>query len=874
MSDIDPLPDWVTQTPNLPSLHTMPSEVMGGIQLPTLPQLGDFVQMLIDAILGWVAKALGSIEVLGWKPFEEIVEWADRIQGFIGGVQAFFGSIDLQGSVEAAREAFVRLIVEPLLSLPGIGPIIEALTGIADGDLPDLEAWARKLLGPDSPLNAGNLFGQVLPNRLGMIPGAQIGWSQPELLTNPKFENVKSLSGQDVWFYDEIVGHDGAGSAYVDADGLDKELLSNYITVSEEQKLTASVWVCWENLVATGKAIEIGFNCYNEFGAPIGYVFIDRFTNPSGTVGWSQLKDSLVDLLPDTWAVRLRLRVTDAATAGRVWFDDGSVRVAAGLLNRIRGEVDDAVDRIQGTIDTIANAVGLPGAGHTLNALLDALRAIPQGNISGLSSALNAAGQGIRDTIVQALGGSGTGHTDADVFNALINIPLGAVNGLVGALNQAAQNLNDFVDKVKTGADHSAGTVGWTPEDAFQSLWQLMQRNVDNAARIAELEALITGQDNYGNSASDDFNREGVGPGPDWWTREEGTVADGHVETDGNSLVWTPSGNQDHKVLGRYLLQKSETNYQKVQGLLSTTPETGTNFYPQTYLIARANDAMTDYVFAALDRDGVNLGYCRNGTEHTWQRLTGGTVIVSYKPVAGDIWELVAGTSNSEHEYRVKRNNSTLISFTDAGQVAAVDDSHHNWGWALHGRRRGSVQGKPGGLAIWTGADNTPAQLVGSVFSAYRATGSGASFNSGTNRDFPSNFFDTVEYISRDMSWDGSGLTVTRRGMYVVESRVEFDSAIGINMAFMQGIKVNGAIRKLGYAGAAQAGLFNTSHGGRNWHDTWLIYLNPGDRLTMGYGGSLSNNGIGVADGSYSFLTISRLSDSGMMALAASGNGG
>lgn len=781
----------------------------------------------------------------------------------------------LRAEIQRVIETLLGIALDPIPALqswvenlPSLSEIIAMFLG-QPGSTDDLRSWILTLLNAESPLNAGNLFGQVLPNRLGMIPGAQIGWSQPELLTNPKFENVESLSGQDVWFYDEEVGHEAAGSAYVDADGLDKELLSNYITVSEEQKLDASVWVKWENLVATGNAVEIGFNCYNEFGAPIGYVLIDRFTNPSGTVGWSQLKDTLVELLPDTWAVRLRLRVTDGATAGRVWFDDGSVRVSSGLLNRLRGDVDDAVDRLQDTIDTIANALGIPGVGHAVNTILSALTNIPLGNIPSLPAALDGAGQELRDAIVQALGGSGTGHTNADVIAALLNIPINAVNGLTGALQQAADNLNDFVDKVKTGADHSTGTTGWTPTDAFQALWQLMQRNVDNAARIADLEAAITGGNNYATTASDDFNREAVGLGPDWAAVESGTTTDGRIITNGDHLAWDPSGSNDHKVLARFLPQRPGTDYQRVQTLLATTPETGTSFYPQFYLIARANDALTDYVFLAGDRDGVNLGYCVGGVEHTWQRLTGGTIIFSYKPVAGDLWELQAGTTNSPYEFRVRRNNTTIISFTDTSQDSALGSSHRNWGLGQHARKRGSRQGLPPSLAIWTGADNAPSQLIGSVFSAYRQSGSSVTFSSGSNLNFPNNTYDTVEYISDDLSWNMTTgeLTVSRAGMYIVESRVEFDSAIGINMAFMQGIKVNGGIRKLGHAGAAQAGLFNTSDGGRNWHDTWLIYLKPGDVLRMAYGGSLSKSAIGVADGSYTFLSVSRVSDAGMIQL-------
>ncbi|WP_280835730.1 hypothetical protein [Mycolicibacterium frederiksbergense] len=72
--------------------------------------MGEIAKFFIDAFLGWVAKALGAIEILGWKPFEWLVEWRQNLDAILADVKDW----------------------------PLIGDLIEAITGVEDGDLNDL----------------------------------------------------------------------------------------------------------------------------------------------------------------------------------------------------------------------------------------------------------------------------------------------------------------------------------------------------------------------------------------------------------------------------------------------------------------------------------------------------------------------------------------------------------------------------------------------------------------------------------------------------------------------------------------------------------------------------------------------------------------
>ncbi|MGV0634502.1 hypothetical protein ABQE69_08995 [Mycolicibacillus trivialis] len=356
MTEIDPLPDWVTQTPSLPSLHTMPGEVMGGIQLPTLPQLGDFVQMLIDAILGWVAKALGSIEILGWKPFEEIAEWADKVSEFFNRIQQFLGGIDiLSGSFDpvAAVQHFVDTMIEPLLDIPVLGDIIKALTGVVNGDLPDLEAWAKKLLDVFSPLNAANLFGWIPQIDLGSI-----GQTAPNLLTEGDFADPVTIDVNTGFYHDDAHGRTADGCAAFDGDSSGAVLVSELVRVSEGQKLDAGAWVSTEGAAGSADSVLVELQTY------LGDVLVSSVTlgslSPSGTSpGWVELSDEFV-VPAGVDFVAVQLHVTSGLSGGTVRFDDVFVkkvqRLPIPFVDDLSNILSQAADTVQAIIDRIINA--------------------------------------------------------------------------------------------------------------------------------------------------------------------------------------------------------------------------------------------------------------------------------------------------------------------------------------------------------------------------------------------------------------------------------------------------------------------------------------------------------------------------------------
>lgn len=277
--------------------------------------------------------------------------------------------------------------------------------------------------------------------------------------------------------------------------------------------------------------------------------------------------------------VCLLLHVRDNATGGEVWVDDASAkkpgtlpqRLVDGLgvalesiSNHLRSWIEgalgvfgitpsgvllddifDLTDEIDWLRDQanlgVANAqtawseaqAALAGLAGKLdlsdwNAHLGQLLAnpaallgnLPQSKITGLSAALEDAGQGIRDAIVQALGGAGTGHTTQDVLDELGDwwtlvqtktqhlsllgaLPKANVAGLqldLDAITTAHNNLINAVLQALRGIP----VVGGTLADILSDLGGLKTTAVQAQTKADEVQAgIINGWANGSTSGAD-----------------------------------------------------------------------------------------------------------------------------------------------------------------------------------------------------------------------------------------------------------------------------------------------------------------------------------------------------------------------------------
>ena len=123
------------------------------------------------------------------------------------------------------------------------------------------------LLGPDSPLNALNLFNLIPTDLLAHIPFSNIGSYVTNLIADPNFLDAEGFSGLEQWFHDATGGFNGTGAAWTNADGTSKELLGNLIPVSAGQVMPISGRALWQGLVGTGLPVALGVTGYGDTGA-------------------------------------------------------------------------------------------------------------------------------------------------------------------------------------------------------------------------------------------------------------------------------------------------------------------------------------------------------------------------------------------------------------------------------------------------------------------------------------------------------------------------------------------------------------------------------------------------------------------------------
>ncbi|SKM80889.1 Bacteriophage protein [Mycobacteroides abscessus subsp. massiliense] len=323
--------------------------------------------------------------------------------------------------------------------------LIDTLLGIATDPIGELVDWVHnvgasaevlrnlidQLINGGQPINVLNLFGQILPTQISQVSISSIvGELESELLTNPKFDGAISMSGQGLWSWDATAGKSSPGSAKTDADGIEKELLSNYIPVGARQQLRGSVWTQWQGMAASGDAIKLEYAMF-EAGAPRGTLPLAKITGPAANSSWTQLTGTTTvppDMNIDS--VRLRLSVSNTCTAGTVWFDDASAS-KFGLLPQ---EFVAGLTAIISLFKSLFDAVG----GVVNTGILDIQSRLAALGLDGKfdASQLGNIGNSVIQTLKDTIGGT-VGATFIDVQNRLSglnNLGQLAVNKLLGQL--------------------------------------------------------------------------------------------------------------------------------------------------------------------------------------------------------------------------------------------------------------------------------------------------------------------------------------------------------------------------------------------------------------------------------------------------------
>jgi len=390
------------------------------------------------------------------------------------------------------------------IDLSARGSVVSDITAIATAvGYPEVDEDDPPSLDDVRQWVLQQLFGKIPPSRIPGLPWAHLFDGAEELLDDPSFDNPSTFANNPAITYDPDFGRLKPGSARIDADGTTRVGVSNLISVAAGEVMPMSVHVFYEGVTATGQdPIRMSVRGYHveKDGTRtlVDTQLIDAVAAPSGESddvpeaedGWLRLSGSYTvpELAESVDEIVMEISVTDAMTAGSVWFDDGSVKKTRdgmpqlwiknlptdlnSLWNGLTGMVDQLLIRlgitpVGGLFDRIFDlsdelewiqekaAEGAAEAAAALNNIgqlaynlatnpASVLGPISQSMVTGLQSALSGV-----NNFVQSL-------IDA-IVSALRRIPI--VGGTLADIVADIGDLLDFVDETALEGQHTRESI-------------------------------------------------------------------------------------------------------------------------------------------------------------------------------------------------------------------------------------------------------------------------------------------------------------------------------------------------------------------------------------------------------------------------------
>jgi hypothetical protein len=172
------------------------------------------------------------------------------------------------------------------------------------------------------------IFGNATnTSAIGNISAASVTNVANSIQPVPDFPYAQSIQAASTWSWDGTVGHTAVGSAKVIANGTEQVLRGVVGDVQAAQVITATAYVQWSGLTATGSPIQL--QLLPNTGTP---VVIGEITSPGSSGSWTELTGTYTVPSSGVTTVQILLVVTSAATAGSIWFDDCTDDASGGFL--------------------------------------------------------------------------------------------------------------------------------------------------------------------------------------------------------------------------------------------------------------------------------------------------------------------------------------------------------------------------------------------------------------------------------------------------------------------------------------------------------------------------------------------------------------
>lgn len=774
----------------------------------------------------------------------------------------FFATVNLVEDVLSALTSgdpaqWLGLITNLRGNLTGLFAGVDLFTGALD----PAQVWSTiigailsplgLLLTGSSPLNAGNIFG-LLPFD---VMGGQMSLSNvfdflPELIVDPLLQFAETILGGDDFGLDTLVTHTFGGktsnSIKVIPDGFIKELYGNTIRVGEGQDVTGRIFAKWTGLVGSGSPIKL----------LVSWLRLDDPSQPPIALG-EQLLGSIpfstsggfTQILNTATApaganlAQMKLQVDDTALSG------GQINFASPSLTK------PLVDSLW------ADQLGLSGVWDVLEHIFSGTSGGGGGSLgSVLSSGL---------LLLDALGGqSGADipailqrflHLDTDgIFDA---VGIGNVNGLSPITNDGVvPGLGLLRGVLGGGLNAGAQNDTWALDDLFGLLQRNTQQTIENTAVLNELVTQQIEQDTSGTRAIEKFEYVDTDSmAESLWDVEwlAGSASNARIAVaDGHNAGMEYTSGSNIIELARYQGpgHTTETNYQRV-AVVVAVPMSGSG--SETHLYMRESPDRSKWVRWNFGVNGqVKLEY-KNGGAIT---QIGSTMTGVGVPPVGTIMAAVAGTDGGENAFEAFIGTRRVHTVTDVSNVHAKGAGQRESGW---GQKRGT-SGLPGKVTQFTTGDNVPVAVVGSTIRVFRAVTTGITKGGGSG-PVPANTFDTIDYISSDITWNALTSTAVFKtpGTYLFSGRFEMSNAIGFSEELYPTIVVNGVDR---IRGGARRGISIAAFGVPHFPqdrsaggDAMLLYLQANTSVQFGFFATQSNTVIGDPAGGKTWFSGVRI---------------
>ncbi|QAY13556.1 minor tail protein [Mycobacterium phage Nebs] len=480
--------------------------------------------------------------------------------------------------------------------------------------------------------------------------------------------------------------------------------------------------------------------------------------------------------------------------------------------------------------------------------------------LSGLIvTPINSAVQGVKDWWNLITGKTSklntSGQLAADQLTG--TVPTDKVGGFSGTAN-LADGLTTLVDNTVKAAGNILGS-GFGLQDLFDSLKGMQSNIADANAALAQLQADRAGSVNSGKKFFVNFgDYDNANSIPSILTEVVNT-GPGSVATVDGQLQWLDSGSAFAQRMYLYNVEPLMDDYFEVQFVMPRRSEDeffGFANPPYNYAIGRSNASGSRFCFARVGYQRARIGCMVDGTMTLF-----GTQDISYQAPAGARIKFRGGTSGGVRVFQLLVNNQIIGTVTDTGNVSYVGEGYRMIGLGFEAQPRGNGQGTPGTISALSANDNTPQQVVGTSFRAYRAATGSINKTSGANV-LPANCIDTIDHISSDLTWTPATQRLTYNGerpkTFLVGMRIKSGAIIPSAGNWTQVLYKNGSLyaRLEGHQGHMDTSTNNDNENHLTFvgGGTPMVQMNPGDYIAFGFENTSTIGIIGSGDGSQTWV--------------------